>query len=99
MFHADETQFSVILDSGHTFEMKGDTEIKYIHEGSGDMVMTMMDMLGGESKPRFGISFILFQNERCSHPIKSVSNTIFEVWYRSGSKRWMDTRVFEDWLS
>ena len=99
VFNADETHFSVNLDDGHTLAMKGDTEVKYSDVVNGDMGMTMMVMLGGGSKPRFEIPLIIFQNDRCSHPIRGVPDTVPGVCYRSGPKGWMDTRVFEEWLS
>lgn len=99
LFNADETHFSVNLDDGHTLAMKGDKNVKYSDVVSGDMGMTMMVMLGGGSKPRFEIPMIIFQNYRCSYPIQGIADNVPGVCYRSGPKGWMDTRVFEEWLS
>lgn len=98
IFNADETHFCINLDDGHTLAMKGDKEVKYSDVVSGDMGMTMMVTLGGGSKPRFEIPMMIFQNDRCSHPIQGVPDTVPGVCYRSGPKGWMDTRVFEEWL-
>ena len=75
--------------------MKGDTEVKYSDVVSGDMGMTMMVMLGCGSKPRFEIPMIIFQNDRCAHPIHDVLDNIPGVCYLSGPKGLVDTRVFE----
>lgn len=98
VFNADETHFCVNLDDGRTLAMKGDTGVKYSDVVSGDVGMTMMFMLGGGTKPRFEIPMVIFQNNRCSHPIQGVPDSVPGFYYHSGPKAWMDTPVFEEWL-
>lgn len=96
VFNADETHFVVDLHDCRTLAMKGDTEVKFADVVSGDVGMTMMIMLGGGSRARLEIPFMIFQNERCSYPIQGVPDNVTGVCYRSGPKGWMDSRVFAE---
>lgn len=94
VFNSDETNIQIILHDGQNFAIKVDNEIKYSYVVSGDMGITMIVMLGGGSI--FEMPVIIFQNDQCSHLIKSVPENVPEVCYESDPKGWMDTRVFKE---
>lgn len=72
LYNANETPFSVNFDTSRTLVRKGYTEVRYSDVFSGAMGMQMMDMFGGGLNPQFEVPLIIFQNERCSHPIQLV---------------------------
>lgn len=82
------------LNEGRALAMKVNTEVKFADIFSGDVGMTMKMMLGGGSRKRLEIPFMIFKNERCSYPIQRVPNNVPGDLYRSGPKEWMESRVF-----
>lgn len=99
VFNAGETHFSVNHDLGHTIAMKADAKVKYSDAVWGDTGMTMLVILGGGLRQRFKIRMITFQNARFLNSIQNVPENVTGLWYVSGPKRWIDTRVFEEWIN
>lgn len=96
--NVDETHFVVNMDNGRTLAFVGCNEVKYADVSSGGDVMTMMVRITGDRNAIIEPRFIVFQ-KRCENPLFGVSDDVPGVSYRTGSKCWMDQRVFLEWLS
>lgn len=63
VFNDDETLFFVNINYGRTLAMKGDKEVMFGDVVSGDVGMAMMVTLGGCSKARLQVPFMIFKND------------------------------------
>jgi len=86
VFNADETHFVIDQRNHKTLAMKGEASVKYADVVSGDEGMTMMVLISGGALSSIQVSFMIFQNQNSSYPIRGVPDDIPGVCYRSGPK-------------
>ena len=97
--NADETYFIFNMDNGRTVGFRVHEKVKYSDVLSGDEGITMMVRISGGVQARIQPPMLVFQNTDASYPIRGVEENVPGVCYRSGTKGWMDNRVFQAWLS
>jgi DDE superfamily endonuclease len=98
VFNMDETHFVINMDDGKTLDFKGAETVKYNDVVSGGEGMTLVVKLRGGFGACIETPMIVFQNQKCSYPIRSLPDDVPGVTYRSGPCGWMDRRVFVEWL-
>ena len=98
MFNTDESHFKVDLNDGKTLAMRGDEKIKFTDVVSGDDGMKMMVTLWGCPSSAILSPFMVFQNKDFNFTIQGIPDDVPDVSYRTGLPRWMDNRIFIEWL-
>lgn len=93
MENAEKTQFFINIYNGRTLGFVEKEDVKYADDVSGVEGMTMVVCLTDGRNCKFSTPFMIFQNNERRYPIRGAPDVLDGVFYRTGSKRWMDTVV------
>lgn len=99
VFNEDETHVVIHLHTIQTLERLSATQMKYAGFLKGDKGMKVLIMLGRGRDCTMGFAFTVFKNSNCSFLIQGLEDNILGVSKRFGSKGWMNSALFTDWLN
>ncbi|TYZ59005.1 hypothetical protein PybrP1_003655 [[Pythium] brassicae (nom. inval.)] len=86
ILNTDETHFVVNMDGSKTLEKRGAPTVKNHDVVSGLERKTLVVLLLGGRNARVEVPMIVFQNGKCSHPIRGISDDVSGMTYRTGSR-------------
>ena len=97
--NVDETHFIVHMDNGRTLGFRGDDVVKYVDVVSGGLGMTMVVRVSSGSNGIIHSPFMIFQNDKCSYPIRGCPDNVLGVSYRTAKKGFMTGIIWNEWLN
>lgn len=94
-----ETHFLFKVKNVRTLGFAGESKVKYSDVVSGGKGMNMLVRLSGGHDAHIFAHFMVFMNKDREYPILDTPDSIPVVAYRTKPKRWIDTKVFSQFLS
>lgn len=94
----DETHLIIDMKRPRILGFRGEGTLKYADVVSGGESMTLVLRISGGANAKLHPAFLIFQNDRRSHPIRGVADDVPGVSYRSSPKGWMDRVTFKEYM-